>query len=79
MIVRGNSCGNLLTSAAAALMLPEIPRLRIPASIVLPRDWFQAGRRIDLALKEKPNLSVILGFSLDKGGDYERVSFTPAS
>lgn len=79
MIVRGSSCGNLLTSAAAALMLPEILRLRIPASIVLPRDWFQAGRRIDLALKENPNLSVILGFSLDKGGDYERVSFTPAS
>ncbi|OIR01454.1 hypothetical protein GALL_165450 [mine drainage metagenome] len=79
MIVRGNSCGNLLTGAAAALMLPEIPRLRIPASIVLPRDWFQAGRRVDLALKDNPKLSVILGFSVDKGNDYERVSFTPAS
>jgi hypothetical protein len=79
MIVRGNSWGNLVSGAAAALMLPEMPKLRIPASIVLPRDWFQAGRRIDLSLKDNQKLSVILGFSVDKGNDFERVSFTPAA
>ncbi len=78
-IVRGQSCGNLLAGAAPALLLPAMPRLRIPASIVLPRDWFQAGRRIDLILEETRKLSVILGLSVDKGNDYERVSFTPAN
>ena len=79
MIMRGTSWGNLVSGAAAALMLPEMPRLRIPASIVLPRDWFQAGRRIDLTLKDNQKLSVILGFSVDKGNDFERVSFAPAA
>lgn len=76
-IVRGSSSGNLLSGAAAALTLPEMPKLRIPASILMPRDWFQSGRTLELAPHEGTKLSVTLGISVEKGNDYERVSFTP--
>lgn len=76
VIVRGSSSGNLLSGAAAALALPEISSLRIPASIVIPRDWFQAGRHVDISLQQKSKLDVTLGISVEKGNDFERVSFT---
>jgi hypothetical protein len=75
-IVRGNSFNNLLSGAAAALVLPEMPNLRIPASMVIPRDWFSVGRQLDLSTKEIPKLVVMLGISVDKGHDYERVSYS---
>lgn len=77
-IVRGNAFNNLLSGAAAALILPEMPNLRIPASIVIPRDWFSVGRQLELSTKEVPKQMVMLGISVDKGHDYERVSYTAA-
>jgi hypothetical protein len=76
-IVRGSSSGNLLSGATAALTLPEMPKLRIPASILMPRDWFQSGRTLELAPHDGAKLTVTLGISVEKGNDYERVSFTP--
>ena len=76
LIVRGSASGNLLSGATAALLLPEMANLRIPASLIVPRDWFQAGRVLELALPENPKQSVTLGISVEKGNDYERVSFT---
>jgi hypothetical protein len=49
--------------------------LRIPASIILPRDWFQAGRHIELTVSGNKKQGVILGISVEKGSDFERVSF----
>lgn len=79
VIARGKPYGTLLSGAAAALVLPEISSLRIPVSIVLPRDWFQSGRQIEISLRENVKQTVTLGMSVDKGGDFERVSFTPNS
>ncbi len=79
VIARGSASGSYLSGAAAALVLPAMENLRIPASIILPRDWFQAGRPLELALSEGQKQNVILGISVDKGNDYERVSFTPKS
>lgn len=76
LIARGSSSGNLASGATAALLLPEMPNLRIPASLILPRDWFHAGRMLDLALPDNPKQGVTLGISVEKGNDYERVSFT---
>jgi len=76
VIARGSASGNLISGAAAALVLPEMSNLRIPASVVLPRDWFQAGRHLDLAISETKKQAVTLGISVEKGGDFERVSFT---
>lgn len=74
--VRGSSSGNLLSGATAALLLPEMANLRIPASLILPRDWFQTGRPLELTLQDNQKQNVILGLSIDKGNDYERVSFS---
>ncbi|MBI4807381.1 MAG: hypothetical protein HY799_00300 [Nitrosomonadales bacterium] len=76
-IVRGSACGNQISGATPALALPEIPNLRIPASILMPRDWFQGGRTLELALHEGVKQNVALGISVEKGNDFERVSFTP--
>lgn len=76
-IVRGSSLNNLQSGAAAALLLPEMPKLRIPASILLPRDWFQVGRVLDLTPNEGTKVVLTLAISVEKGNDYERVGFTP--
>lgn len=76
LIARGSASGNLLSGATAALLLPEISNLRIPASLLIPRNWFQAGRVLDLAFPDNKKQSVMLGISVDRGNDYERVSFT---
>jgi hypothetical protein len=77
VIARGNASDNRLSGSTAALLLPEMPNLRIPASLIIPRDWFHAGRHLDLALPENPKQGVTLGISVEKGSDYERVSFKP--
>ena len=76
IIVRGSVSGNLLSGATAALLLPEMANLRIPASLIIPRDWFQAGRIFELTLPGNQKQTVMLGMSVEKGSDYERVSFS---
>lgn len=68
---------NLQSGSAAALMLPAVEKLHIPASLILPRDWFHAGRVLQLILPDNSKQSVSLGFSVLKGSDFERVSFKP--
>jgi hypothetical protein len=77
--VRSIGTSNLLCGTAAALTLPEMPSLRIPASIVIPRDWFGIGRRIELSIKEGSKQDIVLGISVEKGHDFERVSYTPVT
>ena len=76
VIARGSACGNLLSGAAAALLLPEMPNLRIPYSIIIPRDWFQTGRPLEIDQRDNKKQNVALGISVDKGYDFERASFT---
>ncbi|MFA6121392.1 MAG: hypothetical protein WCT35_03635 [Sideroxydans sp.] len=79
VIVRGNADGELLHSGSApALLLPAMERLSIPASLVLPREWFKAGRSLEMVLPDTGKQNVTLGFSVEKGSDFERVSFTLA-
>ena len=62
----------------AALLLPAIPALRTPASLIIPRDWFQPDRVVEIVQLDEQRLRVKMGFSVEKGLDYERVSFSPA-
>lgn len=80
VIVRGNPVGELLQSGQApALILPAMEKLGIPASLVLPREWFKPGRTLEISLPNRNTQNVTLGFSVEKGNDFERVSFgTPA-
>ncbi len=61
---------------APAFLLGAVPALKAPASLVIPRDWFQQGRAIEVLHQNKNTYSVKLGFSVERGSDYERVSFT---
>ncbi|MBA4381472.1 MAG: hypothetical protein C0406_02800 [Sideroxydans sp.] len=80
VIVRGNADSELLQSGSApALLLPAMEKLSIPASLVLPREWFKAGRTLEISLPDLGKQSVTLGFIVEKGSDFERVSFTPAT
>ncbi len=80
LVVRGNAEeGSLLLSGSApALLLPALEKLKIPASLILPRDWFHAERKLEFTLPDHSKQSIVLGFSVTKGSDYERVSFKPA-
>ena len=51
--------------------------LKIRASLVIPRDWFQADRLIELFYLDGKKCYIRLDFSIERGPDYERVSFTP--
>ncbi|MBU0689416.1 MAG: hypothetical protein KJ850_04450 [Gammaproteobacteria bacterium] len=65
----------LKSGSVPCLILPAMEKLRIPASLVMPRDWFQAGREIELTRVDRSKQKVKLGISVERGVDYERVSF----
>jgi hypothetical protein len=56
-----------------AFLLPEIPALRVTASLVLPVGWFNKDRPLEVLFEDK--LTVHLTELLDKGADFERVAF----
>ncbi|MDD5298914.1 MAG: hypothetical protein PHD65_00310 [Gallionella sp.] len=60
-----------------AFLLPAVAALKIPASLIIPRDWFQHGRVVEITRQnaEKQRAKMIL--SVEHGLDYERVGFTP--
>lgn len=61
---------------APAFLLPALPVIKTPASLILPRGWFKTGRWLDLNQPDGEILIVQLGFSVECGLDYEHVSFT---
>jgi hypothetical protein len=60
----------------AALLLPAVPALKTPASLIAQRDWFKPGRVVELVLPDNRRLQVKMEFSVEKGADYERISFS---
>jgi cyclic-di-GMP-binding protein len=60
----------------AALLLPTIPELKIPASLIAPRDWFKPGRVVEIVQVDKKKLQLKMELSIEKSSDYERISFT---
>ncbi len=64
------------TLAVAALLLPAVPTLKTPASLILPRDFFLPDHLADITDLDDKHQTVKMGFSVTKGIDFERVSFT---
>lgn len=62
---------------APAFLLQAIPALKIPASLVIPRDWFRPERVVEVLHHNAEKQNVKMLFSVEHGIDYERVSFTP--
>ncbi|MDD2684897.1 MAG: hypothetical protein PHY62_01940 [Gallionella sp.] len=60
-----------------AFILQAVPALKIPSSLVIPRDWFHAGRVVEILYADGNRLNVKMGFSIEHGIDYERVSYIP--
>jgi cyclic-di-GMP-binding protein len=58
-----------------AFLLPSIEVLNTPASLIIPRDWFQSGRTLEILHQNGEKENIELGFSVERGIDYERVSF----
>ncbi|HUW25564.1 MAG TPA: hypothetical protein VMW07_03440 [Gallionella sp.] len=60
-----------------AFLLQAVSALRIPASLIIPRDWFQPGRVVQVLHQNAEKQNVKMVMSVERGFDYERVSFTP--
>lgn len=59
-----------------AFLLPAVTALSIPASLVIPREWFQPGRVVEVLHQNGEKQNAKMGFSVERGLDYERVNFT---
>jgi hypothetical protein len=76
--IQNKGLNNILTEkAVAALQLPAVPELQTPASLIVPRDFFHANQFAEIIDLDGKIQVVKLGFSVVKGSDFERVSFTP--
>ena len=49
----------------------------IPASLIVPPSWFRPGLEVSIQVQKGERQLVRLGFSVERGHDFERVSFTP--
>jgi cyclic-di-GMP-binding protein len=58
------------------LLLPPVAALGSPESLVVPNGWYKPKRVIELI--RDGSSSVALGVLLERGTDYERVTFEPA-
>jgi cyclic-di-GMP-binding protein len=67
---------DLSVNPAPAFLLQAAPALKTPPSLIVPRDWFKAGRMVDIQHQNGEKQHAIMGFSVERGIDFERVSFT---
>jgi hypothetical protein len=61
-----------------AFLLPAVAELNTPASLIAPRDWYQPGRVVEVLRQNGEKEHLKMGISVERGIDYERVSFTIA-
>jgi cyclic-di-GMP-binding protein len=74
--VRGTGLNATNDKYVPALVLPAVPALASPESLVLPNGWYKPKRVIELVRDGTSN--VALGALIERGTDYERVTFEPA-
>jgi hypothetical protein len=65
-----------LDKSAAGFLLQAVPALKSPPSLIIPRDWFRPERVFEILHLSGDKLQAKMGFSVERGTDYERVSFT---
>ena len=58
------------------LLLPEIPALRVPPSLIMPAGSFRIDRRVEVMVDHQPQI-VKLFRVLDRGIEFERCSLYP--
>jgi hypothetical protein len=67
---------DLSVTSVPAFLLKAAPALKTPPSLIVPRDWFKAGRIVDIQYQNGETQHAKMGFSVERGIDYERVSFS---
>ncbi|MFZ2540768.1 MAG: hypothetical protein WAW75_03220 [Gallionella sp.] len=60
-----------------SFLLQAVPALKTPPSLIIPRGCFQPERTVDIVHLSAENQKVKMGFCVEAGVDYERVSFAP--
>lgn len=58
-----------------ALQLHAVPELKIPPSLITPRNWFEPAQVAEITHRNGEKQNIKTGFSVERGLDYERVSF----
>lgn len=58
-----------------AFLLPALPSLRQPATLVLPHGWFRAERIVEVYVGQPMKVRLVAAPTL--GTDFDRVGFTP--
>ena len=76
LAVGGKPVGAKAVSYERALLLPAIAALKEGSSLILPSGWFEAGRILELHDGKVRNIR--LGQPLERGRDFDRVTFTEA-
>lgn len=61
----------------AGFLLPAVRELNIPSSLLLPIQFFQAGKALEMLTTKDVKATLKMGFSVERGADYERISFDP--
>jgi cyclic-di-GMP-binding protein len=62
--------------SAPGFLLQAVPALKTPASLIIPRNWFKPGCVVDIQHQNGEKQNAKMGISVERGVDYERVSFT---
>jgi hypothetical protein len=62
--------------SAPGFLLQSVPALKTPASLIIPNNWFEPARIVDIQHQNGEKQQARMGFSVERGIDYERVSFT---
>ena len=65
-----------LEKSAPGFLLQAVPELKSPPSLIIPRDWFKPERLVDIQHQNGDSQQAKMGFSVERGVDYERISFT---
>lgn len=77
LAVGGRQGGAKAMSYERALLLPAVASLKEGSSLILPSGWFEVGRILELHDDKVRNIR--LGQPLERGRDFDRVTFTEAA
>ncbi len=75
MKITDKDADGIIQRSIPVLLLPSLPSMKIPASILMPRDIFHTGRMAETLLADQRKMLIKMGFSVQGGADFERVSF----
>ena len=77
LAIGGKPSGAKAATYERALLLPAVAALKEGSSLILPSGWFEVGRVLEL--HDGKVYNVRLGQPLERGRDFDRVTFTEAA